>query len=218
MVVDGYTNKEIADKFGFSREAIDRRWPKSQRELEPDRETALHCCPAARHIRILLNKSHVTPSGCWQWDQYTDLDGYGTLKHGAGTIRAHRWSYEALIGPIPTGLVIDHLCRNRGCVNPEHLEPVTVRENNVRGQGFGGSNSRKATCLRGHPSFRFLANGQRSCPDCMRDDKRARRERNAVTGLPIADSRHGTQVGYSEFKCRCDPCRAAKARSRRAYR
>lgn len=63
-------------------------------------------------------------SGCWNW-QAAKNQGYGTFRGQ----RAHRWAYEKLVGPIPEGLTIDHLCRNRGCVNPSHMEPVTASEN-----------------------------------------------------------------------------------------
>jgi len=74
---------------------------------------------------------------CWTWNANTDKDGYGIFSMPTGgpqarNVKAHRWAYEQYVGPIPDGLVIDHLCRNRGCVNPGHLEPVTARENTVR--------------------------------------------------------------------------------------
>lgn len=70
--------------------------------------------------------------GCWLWVGTVDR-GYGLLSVDGKTVRAHRYSYETLVGPIPDGLQIDHLCRNRGCVNPAHLEPVTQVENIRRG-------------------------------------------------------------------------------------
>ena len=71
---------------------------------------------------------------CWLWLAATS-HGYGTFQSNGKLVRAHRYAYELLVGPIPGGLVIDHLCRTTACVNPEHLEPVTQRENLLRGAG-----------------------------------------------------------------------------------
>lgn len=81
--------------------------------------------------------SKVTPAGvgeCWEWTG-ARIQGYGffTVKHGERSTRAHRFAYQSLIGEVPDGLVLDHLCRNPGCVNPWHLEPVTIAVNNQRG-------------------------------------------------------------------------------------
>lgn len=77
-------------------------------------------------------KVSVTPS-CWNWTACKHRDGHGKIGHNGKTLYAHRVSYELLIGPIPEGLILDHLCRNPACVNPDHLEPVTVKINNNRG-------------------------------------------------------------------------------------
>lgn len=69
-------------------------------------------------------------SGCWVWQRYINPDGYGTV----GPKRAHRVYYERYVGPIPEGMDLDHLCRNKTCVNPAHLEPVTEAENVRRGR------------------------------------------------------------------------------------
>lgn len=82
---------------------------------------------------------------CWNWTGYLNL-GYGVFK----SKRAHRVAYEHLVGPIPEGLVIDHLCRNRACVNPEHMEPVTNKENVLRGIGPSAQAARLTHCVNGH--------------------------------------------------------------------
>lgn len=71
-------------------------------------------------------------SGCWQWTGAMTPQGYGHLRTGGRHVGAHRFAYELLVGPIPAGLHIDHLCMNPSCCNPAHLEPVTQEENNRR--------------------------------------------------------------------------------------
>ncbi len=89
---------------------------------------------------------------CWLWLAATNKGGYGCFRDGGGRrmVLAHRWAYEALVGPISVGLQLDHLCRTPSCVNPAHLEPVTQRENLIRGIGFPGQNVRMTHCKNGH--------------------------------------------------------------------
>ncbi|MGI9502698.1 MAG: HNH endonuclease [Geminicoccaceae bacterium] len=99
---------------------------------------------------------------------------------------AHRVSYEALVSAIPEGLELDHLCRVRCCVNPIHLEPVTTRTNNLRGNGIAAMNALKTHCPRGHPysgeHLYVCSRGHRHCRTCGRERAlhRMRRLRRAA--------------------------------------
>ena len=83
---------------------------------------------------------------CWVWTGAHMNKGYGTFSIDGRNVRVHRWVYEQLVGLIPTGLVLDHLCRRRDCVNPAHLEPVTNAENVRRGEP-----AQRTHCPKGHP-------------------------------------------------------------------
>jgi hypothetical protein len=89
----------------------------------------------AHHVRLRerpLEDFYVVTDGCWLWTGKRDRGGYGLVCRQQQWRLAHRAVYEALIGPIPEGLELDHTCSNRSCVNPKHLEPVTRQENNRR--------------------------------------------------------------------------------------
>ena len=86
-----------------------------------------------REAREYLSGRHrVADSGCWEWALSCSDNGYGKAKFQQVQVSAHRLSYMAHIGPIPDGKSLDHLCMNKRCINPEHLEPVTSRENSRR--------------------------------------------------------------------------------------
>jgi hypothetical protein len=122
----------------------------------------------------LATKIHPDPqTGCWNWQAYCDRRGYGRSSHRLSSSRlAHRIVYELLIGPVPDGLELDHLCRNHGCVNPRHLEPVTHRENVLRGEAIAAHNARKAACHRGHEDWGLTPTGARFCRSCRRVSNR----------------------------------------------
>jgi hypothetical protein len=110
-------------------------------------------------------------SGCWLWVGGLTRNGYGSFcLYDAGrqtTSRAHRFAYELLVGPIPDGLQLDHLCRVRSCVNSRHMEPVTSRENSLRGVGLAAQNIVKTHCPRGH-QYDMELKGRRWCSVCRR--------------------------------------------------
>jgi hypothetical protein len=128
-----------------------------------------------------------SPGGCWEWTGRLTPAGYATYKGRP----AHRTVYEQMIGPIADGLHIDHLCRNTACVNPEHLEPVDPKVNNLRGYSPPAINARKTTCKNGHPydgDNLYQGRGPigRRCRQCGREEARAKR---AAAGRKVRGER-----------------------------
>jgi hypothetical protein len=115
----------------------------------------------------VLQRVVQSSTGCWLWQLSLTHDGYAASHWVSGV---HRLAYEIWVGQIPDGLELDHLCRVRHCVNPDHLEAVTKHENMLRGQSLPAQNVRKTHCLRGHPfdekNTRIESDGARVCRRC----------------------------------------------------
>lgn len=112
-------------------------------------------------------------NGCWVWQGYTKgRMGYASISVKNRDRFAHRISYELANGAVPDGLVLDHLCRNVLCVNPDHLEPVTNKENILRGSGITARSAKKTHCPAGHPytdENTARSRGRRICKTCAKE-------------------------------------------------
>jgi hypothetical protein len=129
---------------------------------------------------------------CWVWTGSRSTGGYARVWDGKRVVQAHRLSYELFVGPIPDGLYLDHLCRNRRCVKPEHLEPVTNQENQRRGVN---PRSAQTHCKHGHPfdesNTYWRPSGGRNCRECHRIKHlgyRAKAQFAGVTEVRSADA------------------------------
>lgn len=117
-------------------------------------------------------------SGCVEWTGALNPNGYGQFYASRGKyVKAHRWAYENQVGPIAGDLPLDHLCRNRKCVNVEHLEPVTQRVNLLRGETVTASHAEATHCPKGHPYagdnlYRYPGTNWRRCKTCRREGMR----------------------------------------------
>lgn len=138
--------------------------------------------------RVFL-KRLVKGPGCWFLTTATSTRGYSIVQPKSGRQYGHRVAYELYVGPIPEGLVLDHLCRNRACVNPDHLEPVTSRENVLRGAGSTIRTYHTNVCQRGHllvGSNEYIRpdNGRRMCRECTRLARQRRTARERLLNEP----------------------------------
>lgn len=183
-----------------------------------------------------------TPT-CWLWRGALTAWGYSKFwfdeRHSSG----HRYAYIRFRGPIPADREVDHLCRVRHCVNPDHLELVTPRENQLRGDTFAARNLAKVACVRGHPldeantHIEYLAGRlpRRACRACKREDQRPRNaavsarrallraERQANPTCRVGDALTDANTYWSEFggyrRRACRTCHLARgARYRAAQR
>lgn len=189
----GMSYRDISDRVGVThsaawaacnREASRAAKRASEKRVERAKQEGRHVAPTRGlepHERVLA-KVVKADNGCWLWTG-GQARGYGLISVNGRTGRVHRVLYEHYHGSV-AGLDLDHLCRNTLCVNPEHLEPVSHRENVLRGESFSAANAAKTHCVHGHPfdaeNTRYRANGQRDCRACARARKaRAAAERRA---------------------------------------
>lgn len=110
---------------------------------------------------------------CWMWSGSKTSAGYGQIWTGRMNY-SHRFSYELFVGIIPKGMTLDHLCRNRACVNPDHLEAVSLKENILRGYNSAAINSKKTQCPQGHPYSGVNNQGSRICQTCHNEKRRVK--------------------------------------------
>ncbi len=155
------------------------------------------CCPKCGHVFYPIQTRCIDHKGpmlspylgpCWLWTGKTNKGGYGEIKVAGQRLRTHRWMYEIVKGPIPDGLQLDHLCRQRACCNPAHLEAVTHRENMMRGKTQTAQKAAQTHCIHGHPfdaaNTQWRKNGTRSCRACHRDAQQRFKERQEARALP----------------------------------
>jgi len=133
--------------------------------------------------RKFWERVRLVESGCLEWQGSMIPDGYGTFWDGKKSILAHRFAYEESNGKIKKGLVIDHLCRNRKCVEAKHMEAVTNKENILRGEGAGAKNNRKTKCPRGH-DYKIATGGTAKWRNriCRKCDKARQSNKNDQGG------------------------------------
>lgn len=161
---------------------------------------------------------------CWNWTAHLNEDGYSKFRMGDKHKFGHRVSYEWFVGPIPEGLTIDHLCRNRKCVNPEHLEAVTHKVNVLRGTAPSALHAVKTHCPRGHAydeanTFWNRDGTRRGCRQCRRDRHLDRYVPHPPThcrrGHEYTPKNTGRNPKDGSRKCRACANARARARTRR---
>jgi hypothetical protein len=175
--------------------------------VAPERRQA----KALARLQRRIDKNGPVPSHrpdlgpCWLWTGYRYPTGYGKFSVGLEQGYAHIWSFRLHIGPVPDGKELDHLCRNPSCVNPNHLEPVTHRENVLRGEGPAAANARKTHCIHGHPfdegnTYRLPSGAVgRDCRICRNEAAARWRVRHFAANLS-AEQRAVIQCGRGAYR------------------
>lgn len=145
--------------------------------------------------RVGVYRCLITAGECWEWPSVYS-DGYGRVKIGGRSTVAHRAVYELLREPVAADRELDHLCRNRRCVNPAHLEPVTGRENQLRGNTFTRAHAERVECTRGHPltAMRRFPCGKSRCQACELERQRK------VRATPEYRAKHAAQERQRKSK------------------
>lgn len=156
-----------------TRERVTRRPPTQEVSSPMPHKNSKYSAPERFFAKVKFTDT------CWLWTAAQTGKGYGQFWDGKRHVRAHRWAYEQEHGPIPEGMVTDHLCRVRLCVRVAHLEVVTSQENGRRGTGQVGLRSRQTHCWHGHEfneaNTRIRPDGTRACRACQRLRLRKRR-------------------------------------------
>ena len=128
----------------------------------------------------------VNSKGCWVWQDRLDKDGYGDFYLRGANRRAHRVAYYSVNGEIEKGNVVNHVCRNTSCVNPQHLQSTTAKENSMKdSSGLGYINSQKTTCPKGHTydkTVTYAEKTQRVCTICYNEAKRIAKKKQYHEG------------------------------------
>lgn len=173
-------------------------------------------------VRFWSRVDKDAPGGCWEWTGKRTLQGYGISPKILGTAFAHRVAWLLTRGPIPDGFHVDHLCRNRCCVNPDHLEPVYPLENTRRSRAWleaGRKNAAKTHCPSGHPydehNTLILARGRRDCRACNAAGAGKRKTNRSRTHCPQGHeyTPENTFLDSGKWR-RCLACRRQRDRDR----
>lgn len=164
---------------------------------------------------------------CWNWRVNIGSSGYGKWTRSDRQAVAHRVAYELLVGPIPEGMQLHHKCFNRSCVNPEHLEPVTPKQNKAMSRGMGAVNKAKMTCVNGHPfdeaNTYVTERGHRQCRACRKASVQKVAERKPTYGIRERQCKNGhprteenTEIRGGHRRCRL--CRIEGKRKPGGYK